>query len=69
MPYELKPCPFCGGKAKVYRFGKTDKLSVTVKCTVCKAQVQPIHAMPHFSYKARVEIVTRDWNRRVHDDL
>jgi rRNA maturation protein Nop10 len=69
MEYELRACPFCGGKAKIHRFGKTGELSVTVKCTVCKAQVQPIHPMPHFSYKARVEVVVRDWNRRIDNDI
>lgn len=64
---ELKPCPFCNGEAKLYHFGKSGALSVTVRCKICKAQVQALHAMPHFSYKARVEIVIRDWNRRVNN--
>lgn len=65
---KLKPCPFCGGEAKLYHFGKTGELSVTVKCKTCKAQVQPLHYQAYFSYKARVEIVVRDWNRRADNE-
>lgn len=66
---KLRECPFCGGEAKLHHFGKTGELSVTVRCKNCKAQIQPLHYMPHFSYKARVKIAVRDWNRRANDEI
>lgn len=58
------PCPFCGGKAKVVHFGKPGELSVTVRCSICKAQAAPIHKMAHYSLPERTKQVLRDWNRR-----
>ena len=61
---ELLPCPFCGGQAKVHYFGKPGALSVTVRCKRCKAQVEPIHKMAHYSIEARKEQVIKEWNKR-----
>ena len=52
MP-ELKPCPFCGGKA---RFG-IDHEWCYVYCTDCQAQVEG-------DWRAAV---IQAWNRRVED--
>ena len=52
---ELKPCPFCGGKARQYD-GKTDFHGVT--CQKCSCKV--------FGY-ASAGAATRAWNRRAED--
>lgn len=51
MP-ELKPCPFCGGEAKVQSFSH-DR---TVYCTDCNARVQKF-------FPTREEAIEA-WNRR-----
>ncbi len=50
MP-ELKPCPFCGGKAKVQRFVDYD----LIRCLNCKA------SSCHTNEKQAISA----WNRRV----
>ena len=50
---KLKPCPFCGGKAKRGLFMGLS----TVVCTNCPACVLPV---PGEKYEDRV----RDWNKR-----
>lgn len=62
MSYKLKPCPFCGGKA---RFGqrlnleKGCKFEIWISCTACKVSTG-LSAV-------RAEVV-RAWNRRDGDD-
>ena len=51
---ELKPCPFCGGKAeRCYGLGEH-----WVKCSCCDASIR----MNSFKENA-----IEDWNRRVND--
>lgn len=54
MTTELKPCPFCGGKAKICQTSV-----YWVKCTVCKA-VTNWHCR-------KVEAVAA-WNRRANNE-
>lgn len=55
MGVELKPCPFCGGKAVRYG-GKWHR----IKCTVCKAETD--------RYLKTIEEAESKWNRREPND-
>ena len=58
---ELKPCPFCGGKAreKVYITGTWMKRKwFYVECSVCSAKVS-LSSVKEEAYEA--------WNRRAED--
>lgn len=50
-PEELKPCPFCGGKAKCF----TVNSATWVFCTDCSAETR--------AYDTREEAIAA-WNRR-----
>ena len=67
---ELKPCPFCGGLAKIKCVGKgntREQLGVIVRCINCECGTAPCYPLPHFSYKAREETVINQWNRRANN--
>ena len=53
MPNELKPCPFCGGKARRYE-GKFENYGII--CTKCSAKI--------YGYASK-GATARAWNRRV----
>lgn len=53
---ELKPCPFCGGEAKVkYILGKK-----AVVCQECNAEM--------YSDYTPIEMLVEMWNRRTEND-
>ena len=54
---KLKPCPFCGGKARRY-YGNHDMHGVV--CNKCGAK--------QYGY-ANQASATKAWNRRADDDL
>ncbi len=59
---EPKPCPFCGGKAKLYpleRYGRT------VWKVMCGARVDCCFLLNDFN--TREEAITA-WNRRANND-
>ena len=58
MADELKPCPFCGGKASIMRYSYITKEHYCF-CTSCKVR------MPNSL--TREEAIER-WNRRAEDD-
>lgn len=41
MPNELKPCPFCGGEATLYRVPNTPMVLYGVKCEKCDCRIHP----------------------------
>lgn len=55
----LKPCPFCGGKAELETNEDGSMLHVT--CTVCYARSDN-HYAKHKNY------VIQDWNKRTQTD-
>lgn len=72
---ELKPCPFCRGKA-VLKFAKWNcgGRMIMVECTKCYAKIEGYSpdlsceetALDNIEECKRDAI--RDWNRRVNDD-
>jgi Lar family restriction alleviation protein len=63
---ELKPCPFCGGKARIR---KLQKLVYAVRCTDCGATstsfgVKPWHDTVFIAQGQAIEA----WNRRTHEN-
>jgi len=56
---KLKPCPFCGGAARIMLDGEDlpDESFHNVYCTNCKVQ---------FWVKSKTEAITA-WNNRVQD--
>ena len=61
MSEELKPCPFCGGKAHVMKMGYPH----WIYCEVCGARVHGRVVGEEEGEKASIEA----WNRRVEDEL
>ncbi len=43
---ELKPCPFCGGKAEIERFG-TSRFSTIYKCGFCSCTLETGETFNH----------------------
>ncbi len=59
MQNELKPCPFCGGKANLkekYIHGVANRKNYWVVCTNCQIRIQDRNS---------VEKAIEQWNRRV----
>lgn len=57
--FELKPCPFCGGKARLFVNG-----GVKVICSKCYASTMILTDNMEYESNA-VEMVVEAWNRRV----
>ena len=57
---ELKPCPFCGGKAEIKKHEEWGWFQYEVYCKNCDASFDA-----SFSSK---EAARNHWNRRVNDD-
>ena len=55
---KLLPCPFCGGKAKIYVAPETDSAHYCcVECTLCKASTHK-----HIDYLT--DTAVSEWNKR-----
>ena len=67
--YELKPCPFCGGKPKLMGEQFFNELVaeygsalIDITCSKCNLQLAD-HSDAH-DYYVRAFIVSEKWNRR-----
>ena len=74
---ELKPCPFCGGRAEIKRGKIYLDDYVQVHCTKCGASI-PKTLIDHLAYicgkyvrfseENAIKKTTNDWNRRADND-
>ena len=58
---ELKPCPFCGGKAEIYKSNG----EVSVACINCQCGTAYITGAS--TLEVKIETAVHDWNRRAED--
>lgn len=61
MATELKPCPFCGGKAKAIKFLRItlkQKDTYYVECAVCRVRTM---------VELDIDTAIETWNRRAED--
>ena len=72
MAEELKPCPFCGGRAKI-TMGITpvsiqaNSHTVLVQCTECYAEMHKIiipYTDDYTSFERKAKELAEKWNRR-----
>lgn len=56
---ELKPCPFCGGKASLYK----ENGEVWIECENCHCGTAFVNGAS--SIEVKMSAVIKDWNRRV----
>lgn len=68
MSNELKPCPFCGGEAKVVHSS-----AVYVTCTECGCRTRQMNRRVRVESQKdeerRVEeLAVKAWNRRANDE-
>ena len=58
---DLKPCPFCGGEAKLCKANG----EVWIECNSCRCGTAFINGATPIEKK--MELAVFDWNRRVKD--
>ena len=76
MDNELKPCPFCGGRAYLERshraFIDAETTKVTfVRCTVCNARSGRVNIADYGRTSSSIEASNKAvaaWNRRADND-
>ena len=62
---ELKPCPFCGGKAYLMADGTTEEMYVYIMCWRCCVRTVK-RCSSTFGVEAEREVIAL-WNRRVSE--
>ena len=69
---QLKPCPFCGGPAKIIERTKPDGYCSyavkLVRCEACRAQTEERTADGYYGEYCSDEEIVECWNRRVKGD-
>lgn len=69
---KLKPCPFCGGEAKLkLDFTFQQKLVVKqafVQCRVCYAKTKTFFYTTYEAWENTKRYAVEAWNRRVNDE-
>ena len=71
MNEELKPCPFCGGEARVmYAMAEDGTRTISVICQSCRTGIFRARSIPDEwnAYKTADEAIEA-WNRRVFTPL
>ena len=63
MSEELKPCPFCGSKAKIRTMYYANSPLYYVRCPRLNC---PVYCFTKKKYKTEAEAI-EDWNKRVPD--
>lgn len=67
---ELKACPFCGGKARVFRLGHQRGAAFDdwgVECIKCGAMPKVYSVFQNDDQEAIYEICAKGWNQRAGD--
>lgn len=57
---ELKPCPFCGGKAEMHYYGSNGR---RIKCVSCLIGIR--QAVRVLSIEWLEKKIIEDWNKRI----
>lgn len=60
----LKPCPFCGGKASM-RYSTVFRSEICIKCEKCKSRTMTYKGG---DFEDTKYLAIQAWNRRVSDD-
>jgi len=61
---ELKPCPFCGGKAAVKQFANPKNFYL-IECSTCKCRTDGYQSKIDNKDEENIQINADVWNRRV----
>lgn len=66
---ELKPCPCCGGKAKLFADRESwGTYYALVRCPVCGLQTREVRTGIASMLDDYIKLVTISWNRRAGED-
>ena len=65
MNEKLKPCPFCGGEAEVYRAPNTGGKGAVVACRECQCGTSPYSFSWDLGFEENKWLAIERWNMRV----